>query len=81
MQFLKYALAAFSIGSAAAAPALGGVTDAVGNVPVAGDAVNTAVGTVTKVADVQVLLQTVSKVKSTVEGELSSIRKLPCLRR
>lgn len=61
MQFIKYALAAFSIGSAFAAPTF----------PVNGDAVST----VTSVANVQVLVGTVSSVKSKVEQELGSISK------
>lgn len=62
MQFFKYALAAFSIGSAIAAPAF----------PVASNAVTT----VTSVANVQVLVSTVTSVKSKVEQQLSSISKL-----
>ncbi|KAI1256572.1 hypothetical protein MGN70_001696 [Eutypa lata] len=62
MQFIKYALAAFSIGSAFAAPTF----------PVNGDAVST----VTSVANVQVLVGTVSSVKSKVEQELGSIKQI-----
>lgn len=65
MQFLKYALAAFSIGSAMAAPAVE---------PVARDnAVGGIVGTVTSLANIQVLVGTVADVKVSVLNEVDSL--------
>lgn len=68
MQFLKFALAAVSFGSAIAAPAAR---------PVArDDAVGGVVNTVTSLVDIQGLVGTVSSVKDVVQGELDNISKL-----
>ncbi|KAK7756366.1 hypothetical protein SLS62_001592 [Diatrype stigma] len=67
MQFLKYALAAFSIGSAIAAPAVEPVAREV--------AVGATVGG-NSLADVQVLVGHVADIKVTVLGEVDNLNKI-----
>ncbi len=71
MLFLKYALAAFSIGSAIAAPALERSFPVTPADPVTSNPVDTVIG----IANVKVLVSTVATVKASVQTQLTAIRE------